>query len=37
MAERTKLWIAAAITPAEVIVRMMFSSMPESLRRIYGL
>ena len=25
------------ITPAEVIVRMMFASMPESLRQIYGL
>ena len=25
------------ITPAEVIVRMMFASMPESLRQLYGL
>lgn len=25
------------ITPADVIVRMMFASMPESLRQIYGL
>ena len=25
------------ITPAEVIVRMMFVSMPESLRQLYGL
>ena len=34
----TREWILQDnITPAEVIVRMMFASMPESLRRIYGL
>ena len=34
----TREWILQDnITPAEVIVRMMFASMPESLRQIYGI
>ena len=34
----TREWVLQDnISPAEVIVRMMFASMPESLRRIYGL
>lgn len=34
----TREWVLQDnITPAEVIVRMMFASMPESLRQIYGL
>ena len=34
----TREWILQDnITPAEVIVRMMFASMPERLRQIYGL
>ena len=34
----TREWILQDnITPAEVVVRMMFASMPEGLQRIYGL
>ena len=34
----TREWVLQDnITPAELIVRMMFASMPESLRQIYGL
>ena len=34
----TREWVLQDnITPAELIVRMMFASMPESLRRNYGL
>ncbi len=34
----TREWVLQDnITPADVIVRMMFASMPESLRQIYGL
>jgi AcrR family transcriptional regulator len=34
----TREWVLQDnITPAESIVRMMFASMPESLRQIYGL
>ena len=34
----TREWILQDnITPAELIVQMMFASMPESLRQIYGL
>ena len=34
----TREWVLQDnITPAELIVQMMFASMPESLREIYGL
>lgn len=34
----TREWVLQDnITPADVIVRMMFASMPERLRQIYGL